>query len=86
MVECSGGAAPPQPGQPPQPSQQQPEAASKPADPYNLFEGPLSQLVEHTKKIDVEEENRRYLEKSGELWESLEESGWWQDSKESVKA
>ena len=50
-----------------------------------LFRSPLTQLVEHTKKVDVEEENKAWLERSQELWESMEESGWWQDSKE-IKA
>jgi len=72
------GEGGPQPPQPPAPA---PEAA-KPADPYNLFEGPLNQLVEHSRKIDVKKENAAWLEKNGELWSSLEESCWWQDEKQ----
>jgi len=62
--------APPPPGPPP------PEK-TKPADPHSLFEGPLTQLVEHKRKMDVTKENEECLEKSEELWKSVEESGWW---------
>jgi len=62
--------APPPPGPPP------PEK-TKPADPCSPFEGPLTQLVEHKKNVDMSNENTEWLEKSEELWKSVEESGWW---------
>jgi len=49
----------------------------KPADPHSLFEGPLTQLVEHKKELNVTDQNEEWLEKSEELWSSLEESGYW---------
>ena len=60
-----------QPPVPPAPAER-----PKPDDPYNLFEGPLNQLVEHTRK--VEEDQEKLLEESEEMWESIEESRWWQ--------
>jgi len=64
-------AAPAPPGPPP------PAEKPKPSDPHSLFEGPLTQLVEHKKEVDVSEQNKEWLEKSEELWSSLEQSGWW---------
>jgi len=49
----------------------------KPADPHSLFEGPVTQLVEHKKELKVTDQNEEWLEKSEELWSSLEESGYW---------
>jgi len=72
------GAPPGAPGQPPAPPP--PQAKSKPDDPYSLTEGPLTQLVEHTRKVDTKEENRRWVEASQELWASVAESGWWDPS------
>merc|ERR1712098_560929 len=54
-----------QPPVPPAPAER-----PKPDDPYNLFEGPLNQLVEHTRK--VEEDQEKLLEESEEMWESIE--------------
>lgn len=45
-----------------------------------MTEGPLTQLVEHTRKVDTKEENRRWVEASQELWTSVAESGWWDSS------
>jgi len=78
-----------QPGQQPgeggpQPPAPPPPDKAKAADPNNMLEGPLNQLVEHTRKIDVREENKKYLEANNELWDSMEESCWWDHSK--VKA
>jgi len=70
-TQPAAAAAPPgPPGQPP---------ADKPkkSDPHSLLEGPLTQLVEHKKVLDVKELNKDWLEKSEELWSSVEESGWW---------
>eukprot|EP00092_Neocalanus_flemingeri_P057663 GFUD01068589.1.p1 GENE.GFUD01068589.1~~GFUD01068589.1.p1 ORF type:complete len:187 (+),score=69.21 GFUD01068589.1:198-758(+) len=69
-------SAPVPPGPPP------PADKPKPTDPHSLFEGPLTQLVEHKKKIDVSEENKEWLEKSEELWSSVEQCGWWYVGKE----
>ena len=41
-----------------------------------MLEDPSIQLVEHKWEIDVDEENKRYLEASNELWDSMEESSW----------
>lgn len=38
--------------------------------------GRLDEEVEHKKAVRVQEENERTLARSGELWSSLEESGW----------
>merc|ERR1719188_2468284 len=65
----------------PQPPAPPPPDKAKTADPYNMLEGPLNQLVEHTRKIDVKEENKKYLEANNELWDSMEESCWWDHSK-----
>jgi len=70
-TQPAAAAAPPgPPGQPP---------ADKPkkSDPHSLLEGPLTQLVEHKKVVDVKELNRDWFEKSEELWSSVEVSGWW---------
>ena len=37
----------------------------------------MTQLVEHKKVLDVKELNKEWLEKSEDLWDSVEESGWW---------
>merc|ERR1719284_12939 len=77
------GAGPGGPGDQPQPpAPPPPKESNKPADPYNLFEGPLTQLVEHTRSVDVKEENNKWLEANSELWSSLEESAWWPESSE----
>jgi len=65
----------PQPPAPPPPAEK-----AKPADPYNMFEGPLTQLVEHTKSVDIKSENKKWLEESQEMWSSVEESCWWDPS------
>ena len=65
----------------PQPPAPPPPDKAKTADPYNMLEGPINQLVEHTRKIDVKEENKKYLEANNELWDSMEESCWWDHSK-----
>jgi len=69
--QAQQAAAPPGPPAPP--------SADKPkkSDPNSLFEGPLTQLVEHKKVLDVKELNKDWLEKSEDLWNSVEESGWW---------
>jgi len=70
-----------QPGAGPQPPAPPPPAEkAKPADPYNMLEGPLTQLVEHTKPVDTKKENKKWLEESQEMWSSVEESCWWDPS------
>lgn len=69
--QSNGG---PQPPQPPAPAEK-----TKADDPYSLLAGPLNQLVEHTrKKTEVLEDPSGWLEESEEMWESIEESRWWQ--------
>merc|ERR1712179_406959 len=41
-----------------------------------LLEGRLDEEVDHKKQVQVESENARALERSSNLWSSLEESGW----------
>jgi len=41
-----------------------------------LLEGRLDEEVDHKKNVQVELENARTLERSSNLWSSLEESGW----------
>jgi len=65
-------------GPPPPPT---PAEKAKPDDPFNMFEGPLNQLVEHSKKVKAEDNGSKWLEESEEMWESIEESRWWQDHK-----
>ena len=43
-------------------------------DPFNMLEGPSTQLVEYEWEVDVDEENKRYLEASNELWDLLGDS------------
>lgn len=69
--QAQQAAAPPGPPAPP------PSDKPKKSDPNSLFEGPLSQLVEHKKVLDVKELNKEWLENSEDLWSSMEESGWW---------
>ena len=47
--EGAGQGGPGDQPQPPAPPP--PKESNKPADPYNLFEGPLTQLVEHTRSV-----------------------------------
>jgi len=68
----SGGPQPPA-GAPPSD-----QAAEKQNESQSIFEGPLTQLVEHKKNIDLKEFDKEWLEKSEELWSSMDESGWWQ--------
>jgi len=68
---ANAAAAPPGPPGPP------PAEKPKKSDPHSLFVGPVTQLVEHKKVVDVKEENKVWMEKSDELWSSVEESGWW---------
>merc|ERR1719180_520379 len=41
-----------------------------------LLEGRLDEEVDHKKQVQVELENARALDRSSNLWSSLEESGW----------
>merc|ERR1711997_567698 len=41
-----------------------------------LLEGRLDEEVDHKKHVQVELENARALDRSSNLWSSLEESGW----------
>merc|ERR1712130_911441 len=41
-----------------------------------LLEGRLDEEVDHKKHVQVDLENARALERSSNLWSSLEESGW----------
>ena len=69
----SGG---PQPPAPPPPAEK-----TKVEDPFSLLTGPLNQLVEHTrssKKTKGEAEEADWLGETEEMWESIEESRWWQ--------
>ena len=71
--QTNGG---PQPPAPPPPAEK-----TKAADPFSLLNGPLNQLVEHTrtrKKTETEKEESEWLEETEEMWESIEESRWWQ--------
>ena len=68
----NGGQGGPQPPAPPPPAEK-----TKAADPYSLLTGPLNQLVEHTRK-KVEKDESGWLEETEEMWESIEESRWWQ--------
>ena len=63
----NGGPHPPAPPTP---------ADKKADDPHDMFVGPLNQLVEHTRRL--EQETEKWLEESEELWESIDESRWWQ--------
>ena len=75
--DSAGGG--PQPPAPPPPA-----AKAKPADPYNMLEGPLTQLVEHTRAVDTKSENKKWVEQSQELWTSVQDSGWWDPSVSTV--
>merc|ERR550517_802363 len=41
-----------------------------------LLEGRLDEEVDHKKQVQVDLENERTLDRSNDLWSSLEESGW----------
>jgi len=70
----NGANGGPQPPPPPTPTEK-----PKADDPYSLLTGPLSQLVEHTrKKTKAEQDQTGLLEETEEMWESIEESRWWQ--------
>ena len=68
-----GGGGPPQPPAPPAPAEK-----TKAEDPHSLLVGPLNQLVEHTRKPDTS--STSWLAETEEMWESIEESRWWQPS------
>merc|ERR1712083_1199769 len=42
-----------------------------------LLEGRLDEEVDHKKHVQVDLENVRSLDRSADLWSSLEESGWY---------
>jgi len=58
-----------------------PERVRNP-DPHSWTEGPLNQLIPHTRETKLAETNNKYLQQSEEIWTSLEESFW---SKPDVK-
>lgn len=69
--QSNGGGQPPAPPAPPE--------KTKAEDPYSLLTGPLNQLVEHTrKKKAAVEDQAGWLGETEEMWESIEESRWWQ--------
>lgn len=83
------GQQPGQPGpggeggaQPPAPPPPKENCVTRAVDSISMLEGPLNQLVEHTRRN--EQGNREYLEANTELWHAMEESCWWDHSK--VKA
>lgn len=43
----------------------------------SIFDGPLNQVVEHSKPLDYYKLDRKYFSKSAELYDTMEESGWW---------
>jgi len=63
-------------GGPHPPAPPTPADKMKADDPHDMFVGPLNQLVEHTRTL--EQETEKWLEESEELWESIDESRWWQ--------
>jgi len=43
----------------------------------SIFAGPSNQVVEHSKPLDYYKLDRKYFSKSAELYDTMEESGWW---------
>jgi len=51
----------------------------------SVLVGPHHQIVDHSKPIDYKKLNRKYFSKSADLYDSVEQSGWWLPSDENSK-
>lgn len=65
---------PPLPSGPSQPDNQNHVGED---EPVSILEGPLDQPVEHSVSLDIHKLNSDVLRRGGDIWEEIENSGWW---------
>lgn len=68
---------PPLPPGPSEPGRSRSSEVEEDRAPVSILDGPSAQAVEHSLPLNLHKLNSDLLQSSGDMWQEIQESGWW---------